>query len=131
MLFILPKAKPEAIKDAISLSSVERNFFTSPRGSLTTYFSSEKEGVIKGIEAVREHHRGFGFVNGGKSSDNKLWVEDLYTTDFDSAVVVTGIWRFRRATGQEQRGPLTFVYVKRGEEYRLAHLNFGNYADKA
>ena len=117
-----------AMWNSYDLAQIDRLFLLDRN---LTYFSSEKEGAIKGVEAVREHHRGFGFVNGGKSSDSKLWVEDLYTTDFDSAVVVTGIWHFRRATGQEQRGPLTFVYVKSGEEYRLAHLNFGNYADKA
>ena len=96
-----------------------------------TYFSSEKEGAIRGIEAVREHHRGFGFVEGGKVQENELWVEDLYTADFGSAVVVTGIWFFRRRSGQVQRGPVTFVYAKRGKEYRLAHLHFANYPGKS
>ena len=110
--------------NAYDLAQVDRLFLTDEN---LTYFSSEKEGAIKGIAAVREHHRGFGFVAGGKSSENRLWVEDLDTSDFGSAVVVTGIWFFRRATGQEQRGPVTFVYVKHGGEFRLAHLNFGNY----
>jgi len=112
--------------NSYDLDQVDQLFLRDER---VTYFSSEKEGVIKGYEAVREHHREFGFVEGGKTSENKLWVEDLHTTGFGPAVVVTGIWFFRRATGQEMRGPVTYVYVKQGEEYRLAHLNFGNYRD--
>jgi hypothetical protein len=26
-----------------------------------------------------------------------------------------------------QHGPVTFVYVQEGEDYRLAHLHFANY----
>ena len=114
--------------NSYDLGQVDALFLTDDN---LTYFSSEKEGVIKGIQAVREHHRGFGFVEGGKVSENKLWVEDLHTADFGTAVVVTGIWFFRRSSGQVQRGPVTFVYVKTGEEYRLAHLNFANYPGKS
>jgi ketosteroid isomerase-like protein len=110
--------------NSYDLSQIDELFL---RDANLTYFSSEKEGVIKGIEAVREHHRGFGFVEGGKASENKLWVEDLHTTDFGPAVIVTGVWHFRRGSGQVQRGPVTFVYVQKGDGYRLAHLNFGNY----
>jgi hypothetical protein len=113
-----------AMWNSYDLSQIDRLFLTDEN---LTYFSSEREGAIRGIEAVREHHRGFGFVEGGKVSENELWVEDLDAADFGRAVVVTGIWFFRRSTGQVQRGPVTFVYVKKGGEYRLAHLNFGNY----
>jgi hypothetical protein len=116
-----------AMWNTYDLAQVDQLFLTDQN---LTYFSSEKEGVIKGIEAVREHHRAFGFVEGGKTSENELWVEELYATDFGSAVVVTGIWLFRRATGRVQRGPVTFVYVKQGADYLLAHLNFGNYPGK-
>ncbi|HQV70890.1 MAG TPA: DUF4440 domain-containing protein [Thermoflexales bacterium] len=107
------------------LSQVNALFLCDDR---LTYFSSEQEGAVIGIDAVREHHRRFGFVEGGKISPNKLWLDDLHITDFDSCAVVTGIWFFRRAaTGQVQRGPVTFVYLKQPDGYRLAHLNFGNY----
>ena len=59
------------------LSKVDELFVTD---SSLTYLSSEKEGVMQGIDAIRDHHRGFGFVEGGKESANKLWVEDLHTT---------------------------------------------------
>lgn len=92
-----------------------------------TYFSSEKQGALKGIEAVREHHKGFGFVEGGKDQPNRLWLEDIDTTVFESTVVVTAIWFFQRADGTVQRGPVTMVYVQQGNEYRIAHMNFSNY----
>ena len=42
--------------------------------------------------------------------------------------VVTGVWFFgERGDPEVQRGPVTFVYVKRGVEYRLAHMHFANY----
>lgn len=113
--------------NSYDLTQVDKLFLTNQN---LTYFSSEKEGAIRGIVAVREHHRDFGFVEGGKASNNKLWVEDLNSTNFDSVVVVTGIWYFHRGTGQKMHGPVTFVYVKQGDEYRLAHLNFANYPDK-
>ncbi len=116
-----------AMWNSYDLNQVDKLFLTDHR---LTYFSSEKEGAFQGIEAVRAHHRDFGFVEGGKASNNKLWVDDLHTINFDSAVVVTGIWYFRRAAGQQMRGPVTFVYVKQGDEYRLAHLNFANYPGK-
>jgi hypothetical protein len=36
------------------------------KDSRLTYFSSAKQGIIKGIEAIRRHHEEFGFVEGGK-----------------------------------------------------------------
>jgi hypothetical protein len=110
--------------NSYDLSQVNELFLTD---SNLTYFSSEREGVIKGIQAVREHHRGFGFVEGGKVQENELWVEDLHTSDLGSFAIVTGIWFFRRASGEIQRGPVTFVYVQKGDDYLLAHLNFANY----
>ncbi|MFC1574626.1 hypothetical protein ACFL5A_05085 [Gemmatimonadota bacterium] len=97
------------------------------RDSVLSYFSSEKEGVILGIDAVREHHKGFGFVEGGKSSDNRLWLEGLFSAVYGSTALVTGIWFFRRGNGQEMRGPVTFVFSQEAGEHRLVHLHFGNY----
>ena len=112
------------------LNLLDKLFVTD---SSLTYFSSEKEGAIQGFEAVCEHHAGFGFVEGGKESENKLWVEDLQTSVFEKGAVVTGIWFFRRGTGEKapvQRGPVTFVYVQKGNEYKLIHLHFANYLDE-
>jgi len=93
-----------------------------------TYFSSEKEGLITGIEALRDHHRGFGFVEGGKDQPNKLWVEDLYTSNYDSVVTVMGIWFFRRGrSDQVQKGPVTIIYVQTDKCYRIAHMHFAHY----
>ncbi|MCP4727514.1 MAG: hypothetical protein GY863_20920, partial [bacterium] len=71
------------------LTQVENIFITD---NTVTYFSSEKEGLVKGFDAVVEHHRGFGFVEGGKETGNKLWLEDLNTQVHDSSVTVSGIW---------------------------------------
>lgn len=92
-----------------------------------TYLSSEREGTIVGIEAVREHHAGFGFISGGQERDTSLWVEDLHSTRIQDGVVVTAIWHFRRGDGTQQRGPMTLVYVLDDGEYRLIHLHFANY----
>jgi hypothetical protein len=110
------------------LSQVDKLFLTNEK---LTYFSSEREGAIVGIQAVHEHHQKFGFVAGGKLSANQLWLEDVRISDLGSCAVATGIWFFRRAAnGQIQRGPVTFVLTQSGNEYRLAHLNFGNYPAK-
>ena len=50
--------------NSYDLDEVKELFLDDTR---LTYFSSEKEGVIRGMEAVLEHHRGFGFVPGGES----------------------------------------------------------------
>jgi hypothetical protein len=113
-----------AMWNCYDLDQVEALFLTDHR---VTYFSSEFEGIISGIEAVRDHHRRFGFVPGGKESDNRLWLEDVQVTPLDRAAVVLAIWHFRRATGEKMRGPATFVYVVDQGAYRLAHLTFGNY----
>ena len=109
------------------LSKVDELFLTDNR---VTYFSSEKEGLIRGIEAVREHHRGFGFIEGGKPAEKELWMEELQSEVFGSTAVVTGIWYFGSRTDNRdkvQHGPVTFVYTRKGDEFKLAHLHFANY----
>ncbi|MGD8535314.1 MAG: hypothetical protein PVF66_05630 [Candidatus Aminicenantes bacterium] len=113
--------------NSYDLSMVDKLFLADER---LTYFSSEKEGLIEGFGAVREHHRGFGFIEGGKIQDNKLWVEDLQANVFPPVAVVTGIWFFRRGpegTKDISRGPVTFVYIQEKGEFRLAHLHFSEY----
>ncbi len=115
--------------NSYDLSMVDNLFLTDER---LTYFSSEKEGLIEGFMAVREHHRSFGFIEGGKIQDNKLWVEDLEVNEFPSMAVVTGIWFFRRGPEDSKditRGPVTFIYVRDEEGYRLAHLHFSEYEE--
>lgn len=111
------------------LDQVDQLFVRDDR---LTYFSSEKEGVIRGLEAVREHHRGFGFVAGGKDQPNTLWLEGIQSDDLGETVIVTAIWFFQRPSGPPQRGPVTFVYLRDSAAGdRLVHLNFGNYPDDA
>ena len=109
------------------LTLVDSLFLTDAR---LTYFSSEKEGLIQGIEAVREHHVGFGFVAGGKHQENELWLDDLQTQTFGEVVAVAGVWYFRNASGDStttQKGPVTFLYVPVANTYRIAHVHFANY----
>lgn len=111
------------------LSLVDQLFLVD---STVTYFSSEQEGLITGIDAVLLHHEGFGFVPGGKVAEQALWVDDVHTATHGPTAIVTGVWYFGQRNNppdEVQRGPFTFVYVLVGTEYRLAHLNFGNYLE--
>jgi ketosteroid isomerase-like protein len=93
-----------------------------------TYFSSEKEVLTKGIDNLVEHHRSLGFVEGGKETGNKLWLEDVEVEEFDDTVLVKADWLFQReGSDNVQRGPVTMVYVKLGDEYRIVHCHFSNY----
>ena len=114
-----------AIWNSYDLSKVPDLFLDDDR---VTYFSSEKEGAVIGFDALLEHHREFGFVEGGKDSPNSLWLEDVHVAAYDSSAVVTAIWYFSRGGSSEaQKGPVTLVYVKSYDGYRIAHANFSNY----
>jgi len=115
--------------NSYDLNQVEGLFLNDDR---LTYFSSEREGVIRGFQDVMDHHRGFGFVPGGLEQGNRLWVEDLRTDVFEEAAVLTGIWFFQRSGEAEsladpQRGPVTFVCVYEDGAWRFVHMNFGEY----
>lgn len=107
-----------------NLNMVRELFLDDER---VTYFSSEKKGLIKGIDNLVEHHRGFGFVEGGKSPGNRLWLEDVMIEGFGESVVVKADWIFqRKGSDKQQRGPVTIVYVLE-DKYRIAHAHFNNY----
>lgn len=107
------------------LNQVEKLFLHDDR---VTYFSSEKQGVIKGYDALVKHHEGFGFVNGGKISQNTLWLEGMDVEDFGDNAIVCAIWFFKRPTSENpQKGPVTIVYERAADGWRIAHANFGNY----
>jgi hypothetical protein len=90
-----------AIWNSYDLDQIPPLFLADER---VTYFSSEKEGAVKGFQALMDHHRGFGFVEGGKESPNKLWLEDVHVATYDASAVVTAIWFFRRV-GTSPEGP--------------------------
>ena len=113
-----------AIWNNYDLNRVRELFLDNARVS---YFSSEKQGLIKGIENLVEHHREFGFVEGGKNTGNKLWLEDVEIEEFGESVVVKADWLFQRKdSDKKQRGPVTIVYVMT-DRYRIAHAHFSNY----
>jgi tetratricopeptide (TPR) repeat protein len=106
------------------LKTVDRLFLHSDN---LTYFSSEKSGIIKGMEAVKAHHRGFGFVEGGKRPESKLWLEDSMITVIGDTAVATAIWHFSRKTGKKQKGPVTFIIKNDKGGVGFIHLHFANY----
>ncbi|MDH3733371.1 MAG: peptidylprolyl isomerase [Gemmatimonadota bacterium] len=93
------------------------------------YLSSEREGLIVGIDSLMPHHEGFGFVAGGVDPSAELWVEDIDGVSYGNTAVVTGAWFFgdRGERNSAQRGPMTVVYTLYGDEYRIAHMHFANY----
>jgi ketosteroid isomerase-like protein len=126
-----PRFDPKLIEAWVSmwntydLSMVDALFL---KDRTVTYFSSEKEGIVKGISALRKHHEGFGFVKGGKVQPNRLWLEDIDIEQHGPTAIVTAVWCFKRADSETvMRGPVTFVYVLSGKEYRIAHAHFSNY----
>jgi len=107
------------------LDQLERLFLKDGR---VTYFSSEKQGIIKGYEALVKHHEGFGFVKGGKIQPNKLWLEGIDVEDFGDSAIVCAVWFFKRPNAvTPQKGPVTIVYERLPEGWRITHANFGNY----
>ncbi|MCC3860811.1 YybH family protein [Pseudemcibacter aquimaris] len=96
-----------------------------------TYFSSEKEGLIRGYEEMIEHHKGFGFVPGGKQSEAKLWLENIETDYIGDIAVVAAIWKFDVFRDGKQvlmRGPVSFICSKDSNgKFKLHHVNFSNY----
>ncbi len=114
-----------SIWNTYDLSMVERLFLEDER---VTYFSSEKRGLIKGIDSLLRHHEEFGFVSGGKDQPNRLWLEDTQIEAFEDAVIVKADWCFRRGGSENvQRGPVTLVYVPFNGGHRIAHAHFSNY----
>ncbi len=109
--------------NSYDLREVDSLFF---RDESVTYFSSERAGLIAGIDRLREHHKGFGFRDGGMSSPNRLWLADTVTHWNGRVATVLATWHFRRGDGTQQSGPVTLVVAPRGRGYRIAHAHFSN-----
>lgn len=114
----------EKMWNTYDLSRVDELFVSDQS---VTYYSSEYTGLITGIDALRSHHSKFGFVEGGKQSGNKLWLEDTRYEPQTQTCLVTATWYFQRA-GSEQRqaGPVTFLLVKNDGRWRIKHAHFSN-----
>lgn len=101
------------------LNEVTRLFVNDPT---VTYFSSERQGLILGIDSLVKHHRGFGFVPGGKTTANRLWLSEIrYLPN-----AVTATWHFQRPGATEQKGPVTFILKAVSGGFRIAHAHFSN-----
>lgn len=99
------------------------------RDPAPTYFSSERPGRIDGTDALAAHHRGFGFVPGGKPADVRLWLGDLDVREEGPVAYGTAAWFFDRdvAVGAApQQGPVTFVLHRADDGWRIAHAHFAN-----
>ena len=96
-----------------------------------TYFSSEREGLIRGFDAMVEHHKGFGFVTGGEKKPAKLWLEDIEADYVGGVAIVAAIWFFdtvRDGKKVTMRGPVSFICAKDSAgKFKLQHVNFSNY----
>jgi len=107
------------------LDEVRRLFLDDDR---VTYFSSEKRGLIKGIDKLVDHHKEFGFVPGGKETGNRLWLKDVEIEEFTDSAVVKADWLFQRKGSDEaQRGPVSIHYFKAGDGWLIAHAHFSTY----
>ena len=127
MKMIITDAVEDWVKlwNTYDLNQVKRLFLDDGR---VTYFSSEKQGLIKGIDSLVRHHEEFGFVAGGKETGNRLWLEDLDIEEFADSAAVKADWLFqRKGSDRTQRGPVTILYVKAGEGWRIAHAHFSNH----
>jgi len=104
---------------------VDRLFVTD---GTVTYFSSERNGLIEGFDAIREHHDGFGFRAGGAATGSRLWLEDVAVRWEGETAVVMAQWYFARAgaDGPPQKGPVSFVFVPRDGGFRILHAHFAN-----
>lgn len=104
-----------------------RKLFESSRR--TTYFSSEKPGRIQGMDALLDHSKGFGFVAGGNVSDNRLWLDGFSVLGAPDMAMITAFWYFDRdvaGPGPAQKGPVTFVFIRDGEKWKIVHAHFAN-----
>ena len=111
--------------NTFDLNQIEELFLKDDRVS---YFSSEFENLIKGYDNLTKHHEGFGFVKGGKEIRSKLWLEEIDIEDLGDSAIVGAIWFFKRSnTENPQTGPVTIVYERTTDGWRIAHANFGNY----
>ena len=107
------------------LNQVRELFLDDER---VTYFSSEKRGLIKGIDDLVEHHREFGFVPGGNNTGNRLRLEDIDSETYGDSTIVKADWLFQRKGSEKvQRGPVTLVYVQEKGVPKIAHAHFSNY----
>ncbi|MEQ8362928.1 MAG: hypothetical protein RH948_08675 [Cyclobacteriaceae bacterium] len=96
-----------------------------------SYFSSEKRGLIKGYSAMHPHHKGFGFVEGGKQPSKALWLEEVDITLQPDFAVVGAIWYFGDKSMPKdsvQNGPVSFVVLRnKAGMVKIAHTHFANY----
>lgn len=113
-----------AMWNTYDLAEVDHLFLDDAR---LTYFSSERQGALRGLEAIRKYYRDFGFTTGGKPVRYILGLENLQIDRFGELAIATGLWCYRREETPVQRGPATFVMIAGEEGCKLVHLHFATY----
>jgi len=95
-----------------------------------TYFSSEKEGLIKGYKQILPHHEGFGFVKGGKEPPVDLWLENITIRINGENAMVAATWYNGDKSGEREstpHGPVTFVLLRDEQgAVKISHAHFAN-----
>jgi hypothetical protein len=94
-----------------------------------SYYSSEKRGLIHGLEPIVEHHRELGFMAGGKAQDNRLWLEDVHAQPLGTTAFVTARWFLDKNVGEDrpvEQGLATFVLIQAPDGYRIVHAHLAN-----
>lgn len=114
-----------AMWNSYDLDEVDRLFVPD---EAVSYFSSEYPGLIEGIEALRLHHRGFGFEPGGAATGSRLWLDEVVIRWEGDTALVMAQWLFAGAEAQDppQQGPVSFVFVPRDGAYRILHAHFAS-----
>jgi ketosteroid isomerase-like protein len=113
--------------NSYDLNQVRELFLDDSR---LTYFSSEKQGILRGMDALITHHEGFGFIPGGDDRSSRLWLESVEIDLLGEVAVITGTWFFQSdsdSPGEPQKGPVTIVSVREGDRWWFVHMNFSEY----
>jgi len=116
-----------AMWNSYDLNQVRELFLDDSR---LTYFSSEKQGILRGMDALITHHEGFGFLPGGDDRSSRLWLDGVETDLLGEAAIITGIWFFQSdpdSPGEPQKGPVTIVASRHGGRWWFVHMNFSEY----
>ncbi|MBD3414777.1 MAG: tetratricopeptide repeat protein [Candidatus Aminicenantes bacterium] len=110
--------------NSYDLDELNHLFVTDPKLS---YFSSEKAGLIQGIDQVRKHHQDFGFLPGGKKSPNQLWIQNLSINSEKDTATATATWFFKKPKETLQWGPMTAVLIPKEDTWKIIHMHFANH----
>ncbi len=92
------------------------------------YISSEEPGVITGMQALIDHHKGFDFIAGGNQGKGSLCLTDqeIFWNRNSNCPNVTAAWHYQVSQSSEEpsQGRVRFILVPFDEQYRISQANF-------